>query len=78
MGFGRPRKSPLVAILAHGLAIGSGSAIFSVVNAVILKPLSFDASENVAIIWERAASELRHLHSLARQFRGLARAGEIL
>src|SRR5262245_61397032 len=43
-----------VAVLALGLAIGSASAMFSVVNAVILKPLNFDDSENVTIIWESA------------------------
>jgi len=44
----------IAAILALGLAIGSSSAMFSVVNAVILKPLNFDDSENVVIIWESA------------------------
>ncbi len=44
----------IVAIIALGLAIGSSSAMFSVVNAVILKPLSFDDSENVVIVWESA------------------------
>jgi putative ABC transport system permease protein len=43
-----------VAIVALALAIGASSAMFSVVNAVILKPLNFDDSENVAIIWESA------------------------
>ena len=44
----------IAAILALGLAIGSSSAMFSVVNAVILKPLNFDDSGNVVIIWESA------------------------
>jgi putative ABC transport system permease protein len=43
-----------VALIALGLAIGAGTAMFSVVNAVILKPLNFDGSENVVIIWESA------------------------
>src|SRR5262245_37668727 len=44
----------IIAVIALGLAIGSTSAMFSVVNAVILKPLNFDDSEKVAIIWESA------------------------
>src|SRR5262249_6085048 len=44
----------IVAILALALAIGASSAMFSVVNAVLLKPLSFDDSDRVAIIWESA------------------------
>jgi putative ABC transport system permease protein len=42
----------LTAIVALGLAIGSTTAIFSVVNAVLLKPLSFDEPDRVAILWE--------------------------
>jgi len=42
----------LTAIVALGLAIGSTTAIFSVVNAVLLKPLSFDDPDRVAILWE--------------------------
>src|SRR5262245_60915988 len=44
----------IAAIVALGLAIGSSSAMFSVVNAVILKPLNFDDSNNVVIVWESA------------------------
>ena len=42
----------LISVLAIGLAIGATSAMFSVVNAVLLKPLSFDSPQNVAIVWE--------------------------
>ena len=42
----------VVAIIALGLAIGSTTAMFSVVNAVLLKPLNFDDPERVVIIWE--------------------------
>jgi len=49
------RQRPAVtvtAIVALALAIGSTTAIFSVVNAVLLKPLSFDDPNRVAILWE--------------------------
>ena len=42
----------IAAIVALGLAIGSTTAIFSVVNAVLLKPLAFDDPDRVAILWE--------------------------
>jgi putative ABC transport system permease protein len=49
----RQRPSVTVtAIVALALAIGSTTAIFSVVNAVLLKPLSFDEPDRVAILWE--------------------------
>ena len=44
----------IVAIIALALAIGSSSAMFSVVNAVVLRPLNFAESDRVAIIWESA------------------------
>jgi hypothetical protein len=49
--FQRPSVT-IAAIVALGLAIGSTSAIFSVVNAVLLKPLSFNEPDRVAIVWE--------------------------
>jgi predicted permease len=49
--FQRPAVT-IAAIVALGLAIGSTTAIFSVVNAILLKPLSFDEPDRVAILWE--------------------------
>ena len=42
----------VVAIAALGLAIGSTTALFSVINAVLLKPLNFDEPDKVVVIWE--------------------------
>src|SRR5580698_2250915 len=49
------RKMPgftLVALLVLGLGIGANTAIFSVVNSVLLRQLPFPGGDRMAIIWE--------------------------
>ncbi len=43
----------LTAILTLALGIGASTAVFTVVDSVILKPLSYRDSGNLVVIWER-------------------------
>ncbi len=49
------RRQPtflLVSLVTLALGIGATTAIFSVIKAVVLNPLPYDAPEQIAVLWE--------------------------
>ncbi len=79
-------KSPgftLVAVLTLALGIGVNSAIFSVVDTVLLRPLSFPQSDQLVMLWGTHANQpnsqetgsfpdFYDLRAQSRSFRALA------
>jgi putative ABC transport system permease protein len=78
-GFRRLLKQPLItlfAIISLGLGIGANTSIFSVVNAVLLRPLPYHDSERLVLIWETNSQQIAAFINV--QNRNLVSAGNYL
>src|SRR5947209_19754667 len=56
------RRSPgffTIAVATLALAIGANTAMFSVLDAVLLKPLPFPAADRLTALWEAQADQSR-------------------
>ena len=56
------RRSPafaFVSVLTLGLAIGATTAIFSVIEPVLLRPLPYPNADKLVLVWERDADGSR-------------------
>ena len=63
-----------VAILTLALGIGANTAMFSIVNAVLLRPLPYAHGERIASIWGRTGANPRSLLSWD-EYQAVAREG---
>src|SRR5215510_270265 len=50
----KARGFTAVAVLSLAIGIGANTAIFSVTNALILRPLPYDNADRIAILWQRS------------------------
>ena len=80
------RRSPafaFVSVLTLGLAIGATTAIFSVIEPVLLRPLPYPNADKLVLVWERDADGSRDnvgfptFRDLVTQSRTLERAAAI-
>jgi putative ABC transport system permease protein len=54
-----------VALLAVALGVGANTTIFSVVNALLLRPFAYETTQRVVMVWERGVDQTNNRNSVA-------------
>src|SRR5215467_4591340 len=52
--FGKNPGFTLAAVLSAAIGIGANTSIFSVANALLLRPLPYDSPDRLVILWNRS------------------------
>src|SRR6266480_5569794 len=56
-GFAKTRGFTAIAVATLALAIGANSAVFSLINALLVRPLPYQEPSRIALIWEQFATQ---------------------
>src|ERR1051326_9512651 len=54
-----------VSVLAGALGVGANTTIFSVVNALLLRPFAYETTPRVVKVWERGVDQTNNRNSVA-------------